>query len=151
MPSKHPVPLLLFNHVCINNVHHNTYIHTQHMASHNAYTYSWYTSRHIHLHLVHNTTQYIHLYPMHNMIQHIHWVQHNKYMSWYHDYTLHIHSVVCLQHNIYDMQTIPHVHQYHMYNIYIVPTVHRTTCTLHHLHNMCTASHVHDTTCRTST
>lgn len=99
-------------------------------------------------------------------------------MSRYRDYTMHIHSTACLQLSMYDMHSIPHVHQYHMYqapppqcvhnitctrhhlhNVYttpcvhctIVQRVHATTCTQYHTHNMYMTPHVHNATCKTCT
>ena len=105
-------------------------------VQHNTYTCTKRTTKHIYLHPVYNT---IHI--------HIQSTTQRICMSQYHEYTMHIHSTACLQHNMYDMNTIPHVYQYHMHNMYIVPLVHDTTYTTYVPHRMYMTPHVHNATC----
>ena len=66
-----------------------------------------------------------------------------------------IHSTTFLQHNMYDMHPISHVHHYHMYKAPPAQRVYNIGCKRHHLHNMYTMPHVqcttiqcvHNTTC----
>jgi len=67
----------------------------------------------------------------------------------YNDYTIHMHSTTCSQHIMYDMHIIPHIYQYHMYNMYTIPPVQSTTyttCAQHHMYTTPSAPRVHNVT-----